>query len=96
MTNVDLVVEGAAAAAEGVSEVVVERATPKLMQKVMALPVAGKVAVVVGGVTLLAGAGFGIYKGVKFLKNKFFKKPEAAVEATPETEETTETTEESK
>ncbi len=96
MTNVDLVVEGAAAAAEGATEVVVERATPKLMQKIMALPVAGKVAVVVGGVTLLAGAGFGIYKGVKFLKNKFFKKPEAVAEVTPEAEETTETTEESK
>jgi hypothetical protein len=96
MTNVDLVVEGAAKAAEGVTEVVVEKATPKFMQKVMALPVVGKVAVAVGGVALVAGAGYGIVKGVKFLKNKFFKKPEAVAEAEPEAEQTTETTEESK
>ena len=96
MNTVDLVLEGAVAqkaAEEGVA-VAVAHTTPKLVAKFVALPVLGKVAVCGLGGAALAAAGFGIYKGVKFAKAKFFtKKEDAKTEGTPAEEVKAETTE---
>lgn len=95
MNTVDLVLEGAVAqkaAEEGVA-VAVAHTTPKLIAKFVALPVLGKVAVCGLGGAALAAAGFGIYKGVKFVKGKFFSKKEEAQTEAPAEEVKAETTE---
>ena len=78
--NVDLVVE----ATEGVSEVVIEKTAPKLVQKIAQLPVIGKVALGVGAASIVALGVFGAVKGFKFVKAKFFTKEESADEAVEE------------
>ncbi len=86
MNNVDLVVE----ATEGVSEVVVEKAAPKLVQKIAQLPVLGKVALGVGAASIVALGAFGVVKGIKFVKARFFTKEETPIEEN--TQETVEET----
>ena len=69
MENVDVIMDKAV---EG-TEVVIEKATPKLLEKVAAMPTVGKVGLGLALAGGLAAAGFGIYKGVKFLVKKFKK-----------------------
>lgn len=97
--NVDLVVEGAAAAVEGVSTIVVEKTGSKLIRTFAGLPVLGKVATITGGVALGAVAGYGLYKCGKYLFNRFFKKPAPVAEQPAENKDVDlekETTEENK